>query len=111
MAAAKVEEEGNHDPTLPQHRPSIRINTNRTASIPPQPSSSSSSAGAKRTRYPPPDEGRLANLAQLDEFEKEIKTRGGPGRINFQEFHNVMSSPVLGARLQFLGSWIEMATF
>lgn len=126
-----AEKEERYDPTIPYHRPNVKVNTNHAPPQPHQASSSSSSttntttqhqdqqqatpaepssSNAKSKPHHIPSEARLARLAKLDGFEKEIKARGGPGRLNFQEFYMIMMSPI-GARLQFLGSWIEMASF
>lgn len=46
--------------------------------------------------------------AALNLIEHEDKERGGPGRLNFREFEEVMKGDK-GSSLGFLGSWIEMA--
>ncbi|KAI9888021.1 MAG: hypothetical protein M1823_000142 [Watsoniomyces obsoletus] len=57
-----------------------------------------------------PSESRLKRLQFLNEVELEMKKRGGPGRLNFEEFRDFMKSPA-GKRLAFMGTWVEMASF
>ena len=59
---------------------------------------------------PNPGSARLKWYAALDLIEHEDKERGGPGRLSFKEFEEVMKGEK-GASLGFLGSWIEMANF
>lgn len=53
---------------------------------------------------------KLKFLAMMESIKKEDEERGGPGRINFNEFVEIMKGPK-GARLGFVGLWIEMASF
>ena len=48
--------------------------------------------------------------AFLDCIEKEDKHRGGPGRINYEEFEQIMMSEG-GKSLSFVGAWIDLASF
>ncbi|KAI9767120.1 MAG: hypothetical protein M1840_005909 [Geoglossum simile] len=53
----------------------------------------------------------LERYVLLDKIEKEIEERGGPGRLSFGEFEEVMRSLRGRKLLGFVGSWIEMASF
>ena len=53
---------------------------------------------------------RLIWYAVLDMIEHEDEERGGPGRLNFEEFEEIMKGEK-GSKLGFLDSWIEMASF
>ncbi len=53
---------------------------------------------------------RLIWYAILDMIEHEDEERGGPGRLNFEEFEEIMKGHK-GSKLGFLDSWIEMANF
>ena len=53
---------------------------------------------------------RLIWYAVLDMIEHEDEERGGPGRLNFEEFEEIMKGDK-GSKLGFLDSWIEMASF
>ena len=59
---------------------------------------------------PPPDAKTLMFYAAMDMLEAEDEERGGPGRLSFKEWHEVMKGDK-GAGLGFLGSWIEIASF
>ena len=53
---------------------------------------------------------RLIWYAVLDMIEHEDVERGGPGRLSFEEFEEIMRGEK-GLKLGFLDSWIEMAGF
>jgi hypothetical protein len=57
-----------------------------------------------------PDKETLRWYACLDFIKAEDDERGGPGRLNYQEWEEVMKGDK-GQSLGFLGSWIEMASF
>ena len=107
------------DPTLPQHRPNGPLPESSSSSsldspavgaaVAPPPSSAVPVWPARPLPYKP-DQARLEFLKQLEDMEKEIKDRGGPGRIDFKEFSDIMRSD-LGIELSFLESWVEMASF
>ena len=58
---------------------------------------------------PPPLE-YLKYLSLMELFALRDAGRGGPGRISWEEFEEIMKGP-RGEDLGFLGAWIEMATF
>lgn len=53
---------------------------------------------------------RLIWYAVLDMIEHEDVERGGPGRLSFEEFEEIVKG-AKGEKLGFLDSWIEMAGF
>ncbi len=64
----------------------------------------------KPVRRSTPSAERLERLKLLNKMEMEIKQRGGPGRLSFEEFRTLIRSPV-GKKLSFISSWVEMASF
>jgi len=46
----------------------------------------------------------------LDKIEVEVKERGGPGRINYEEFEKLMRQDGW-RRFAFVGSWVDMVSF
>ena len=107
------------DPTLPQNRPSSPSQTHLNSTPHPLPSSSlpipSSSkqkqqASSQLLESTTPKLSTLRYWAALSLLEHEDKQRGGPGRLNFEEFEQIMKGEK-GRALGFLGTWIEMASF
>lgn len=62
----------------------------------------------KRTHETPPDLNTLRYYAALDMIEAEDKQRGGPGRLSFKEWDQVMKGEK-GNALGFLGTWLDIA--
>ncbi|KAL8794393.1 MAG: hypothetical protein Q9195_003092 [Heterodermia aff. obscurata] len=58
----------------------------------------------------PPSARYLRYLSLMELLERRDADRGGPGRISWEEFEEIMKGP-RGDELAFLGAWIEMATF
>lgn len=58
----------------------------------------------------PPGMDRLKYLSLMDLLERRDGDRGGPGRIHWSEFEEIMKGPK-GHELGFLAAWIDMATF
>ena len=112
------------DPTLPQNRP----NAAPSPRISPAPQVAASSSafenGEKRRKDDAgapllagklredtaPSEALCKFYACLDILEAEDRERGGPGRINFEEFEEIMMGEK-GAALGFLASWVEIGAF
>ena len=46
----------------------------------------------------------------LDKIEAEIKERGGPGRINYEEFERLMRQDGW-RKFAFVGSWVDIVSF
>ncbi|KAL8807554.1 MAG: hypothetical protein Q9223_004299 [Gallowayella weberi] len=59
---------------------------------------------------PPLSDDRLMTLALWTIVEEDDRKRGGPGRLNFSDFNEIMQGDK-GERLGFIGSWLETATF
>ena len=115
------------DPTLPQNRPnSLRTPSSKPITDPPT-STSAAELTAKvtmngvppnngqdeksdETDDAPPEPNMLMYYAALDMLEAEDEERGGPGRLSFAEWEDVMKGEK-GHALGFLGSWIEIASF
>lgn len=57
-----------------------------------------------------PREAIYKYWACLDLIEAEDRERGGPGRINFEEFEEIMQGEK-GNALAFLASWVEIGAF
>lgn len=121
------------DPTLPQNRPnslttpSVQSNTDpptsaSTSNLTPeftpkvvmngvlsnQPHSQDQSADDNDDASV--DYNTLSFYAALDILVAEDKERGGPGRLSFAEWKDIMRGEK-GQALGFLGSWIEIASF
>jgi hypothetical protein len=58
-----------------------------------------------------PTQERLRELAHLDEVEKDILMRGGPGRLNLAEFEEIIRSDRRGILQGVAESWLEWAEF
>lgn len=109
------------DPTLPQNRPHSLLLDNGISVALPSPSSPFPDRvnGILEPGCTPKLPGqpqrtlpleRLKYLSLLQLLEEGDNNRGGPGRVSWGEFEEIMKGPK-GQDLAFLGSWIEMATF
>ena len=122
------------DPTLPQNRPNsptatLSSSTKNTPSLTsastsiPEPTSKGSTNGVESKHHlgrdqnsadddddAPVGHDTLMYYAALDIIEAEDKERGGPGRMNFSEWEDIVKGRK-GTALGFLGSWIEIASF
>ncbi|KAG9557062.1 hypothetical protein KCU71_g11100, partial [Aureobasidium melanogenum] len=58
-----------------------------------------------------PSQERLRELARLDEEEKDIYVRGGPGRLNLEEFEQIIRSDKRGMLQGVAEAWLEWAEF
>ncbi|KAI5195993.1 hypothetical protein E4T39_07974 [Aureobasidium subglaciale] len=58
-----------------------------------------------------PTKDRLRELAQLDEEEKVIVARGGPGRLNLEEFEQIIRVDQRGMLQGVAEGWLEWAEF
>ena len=122
------------DPTLPQNRPnslaipSAKSSKDTTSTSTPELTPKATMAGVltgvpssnhlsqdqslEENGISPvkPDTDMLRYYAALDMLAAEDEERGGPGRLNFAEWEDVMKGEK-GLALGFLGSWIEIASF
>jgi Ca2+-binding EF-hand superfamily protein len=65
----------------------------------------------RRPNSPPPDT-RLRVLAYLDDVNREIDTRGGPGRLSFEEFEKfIKGGRKEGRQLAFVEEWLDLGSF
>lgn len=108
------------DMTLPHHRPSTPQLKDNGPSAPSrkeeataEDSTAERTTDAKPEPQEPPSLERLALLSEANEFEKEIKERGGPGRVNFDEFLAKVSEhrhrrPREEGNMMFLEEWIDV---
>lgn len=104
------------DPTLPQYRPNsaplkseLRAapSSTHSATLETTPVSSGDPSGPP---FPPLNADRLSFLRHMNFVEEEDKRRGGPGRISFDEFREVVTGPA-AAEMGFVGAWVDMAVF
>jgi hypothetical protein len=58
----------------------------------------------------PPSPNRLMKLVALNQAHKEIRLRGGPGRLSFEEFERLLISEQ-GRGLCFVEGWFELGSF
>jgi hypothetical protein len=105
LPSIQLGEDGPHDPTLPQFRPDS-----------PEPQSPGSVNSALK-HFPHSESDAVApSQAQLQRYllhrriEAEANERRGGGKLDFKEFEEVMNGE-RGRKLQFVGAWIEMASF
>lgn len=117
------------DPTLPQNRPNSLATPSAQSNSDPPTSTSTPELTPKVTMNgvpsnphdgqdqsaddaddAPVEPNTLMYYAALDMLEAEDKERGGPGRLNFAEWEDIMKGEK-GQALGFLGSWIEIASF
>ena len=93
------------DPILPQHR------SNGPSQLPhTQPPALSSSPEPMLDVEVLPSADTLRYYAALALLEYEDKERGGPGRLIYEEFEEIMEW-AKGESLGFLGTWMETASF
>lgn len=58
-----------------------------------------------------PSKIRLEELSRLDEEEKSILVRGGPGRLDYKEFEKIIRDDRNGLLRGIVESWLEWAEF
>ncbi|KAI4721940.1 hypothetical protein E4T48_01839 [Aureobasidium sp. EXF-10727] len=101
-------------PTLSMHRSPPTQHLQAPFSTPDMNSSASVFAPfhPDQTEQPDsPSQERLKILARLDEEEKEIIKRGGPGRLNLAEFEQIICSEPRGMLQGLAEGWLEWAEF
>ncbi|KAK1082661.1 hypothetical protein LTR48_006842 [Friedmanniomyces endolithicus] len=104
------------DPTIPQNKPSTSLD----ASQPSEGSTVESPARMEFSRADPrpprspkkaPSTRRLEELAALDEIDREIEERGGPGRLSLDEIEGMVSADATRQMRGLVTSWLEWAGF
>ncbi|KAK3077848.1 hypothetical protein LTS18_009094, partial [Coniosporium uncinatum] len=92
------------DPTLPQNRPTsedepIGDGEYKTPRVRTDPS-----------LVNPPSEERLARLSFLNSASRDIRNRGGGGRISWEEFEAFMKTEA-GRDMAFVESWLDVGNY
>jgi hypothetical protein len=59
----------------------------------------------------PPSKERLEHLIVLDQRERQIKLRGGPGRLSFEEVDELVKADPSRELRGLVISWLEWASF
>ena len=96
-------------PSASASTPSMDPTTPSKASSSSAPAGSTiSKAHSKYERYKAKMESDQEKF--LDKIEAEMKERGGPGRINYEEFEKLMKQDGW-RRFAFVGSWVDMVSF
>ena len=104
------------DPTLPQNRPnSALIETDLRATPPSAHSTTSktilaSPGDPSGLSIPPLSEDRQVFLHFMNQIERHDNARGGPGRISFAEFKEIVTGQAR-TQMGFIGAWVDMAIF
>lgn len=98
------------DPTLPQNRPNSLPLPDQTRPRPKAPQQQHDKEQYTTKPEDIPDIATLKYFAALDMHEAEDRARGGPGRMKFGDFEEVMKGEK-GEKLGFLTQWVEMASF
>ena len=100
------------DPTLPQHRPNSVSADDKQR---PTDNLSAPKTNAKNSHtaepLPAPTQARLEFLAWLDEEEKLIESRGGPGRMTFDEIEGIVNADSSKELRGLVTCWLEWASF
>ncbi|KAM3415779.1 hypothetical protein BST61_g9290 [Cercospora zeina] len=86
------------DPTLPQNRPSAES----------EPSGSISTTTVSTKVL---SKARLSKLVQLNEMEREMEDRGGPGRLAYDEVEHIVVADEKHELRGLVKSWLEWASF
>ncbi|KAL8969239.1 MAG: hypothetical protein Q9183_002095 [Haloplaca sp. 2 TL-2023] len=113
------------DPTLPHNRPNDTFTSDAQSSDPEEPSDEEilalngdpldwTSPSTQSDSHPKTQSKLLETdilfFIILKVIEEDDLSRGGPGRLNLQDFENVMTGDK-GQGLGFIGSWIDMCAF
>jgi Ca2+-binding EF-hand superfamily protein len=70
--------------------------------------SSETNAKKQSSLDEPPSEDRLEYLARINEIDHEIAVRGGPGRLDYEEFERFMTDE---SGHRFVEAWLELGSF
>ena len=98
------------DPTLPQNRPNTTTETAIPVPKVKPKGKASSHASLKKTRDAAIDKDTLLFWAALYLLEAEDEERGGPGRLNENEFLEIMLGE-RGKSMEFVGEWMNLTAF
>jgi Ca2+-binding EF-hand superfamily protein len=111
------------DPTMPQFRPNSDVelaaqhshhnvgSSHMNGSV-----NNKDKSESMQAKHPslltsfPPSRSQLEKYAALNVIEQEIMVAGGPGRLSFEEFEELMRGEK-GRKLAFVESWFELGSF
>ncbi|KAK0958659.1 hypothetical protein LTS01_021775 [Friedmanniomyces endolithicus] len=104
------------DPTIPQNKPSTSLDASQpsegsTVESPAQMEFSRADPRPPRSPKKAPSTRRLEELAALDEIDREIEERGGPGRLSLDEIEGMVSADATRQMRGLVTSWLEWAGF
>lgn len=85
------------DPTLPQNRPNVTAASCRSDPLPPH-------------QEPAPSIQLLEAYLELDEEQKRIDQRGGPGRLSYAEVESIAVEDTTTELRGIIKSWLELAS-
>lgn len=104
------------DPTMPQHRPNgpnsshtLEVDESADAQV----EGKGDSATNKATKEPstPPSQDYLELLVHHNELDEEIRTRGGIGRLSYDEVEELVRADHRKELRGLVTSWLEWASF
>ena len=97
------------DPTMPQNRPNSSTSLpSRAVSVP---ENDVDAIESSKEPEEPPSRERLERLCLLDQKERQIKLRGGPGRLSYEEVEELVKSDPTRELRGLVTSWLEWASF
>lgn len=103
------------DPTLPHNRPNAEPAAEPSVfkQAPNHDSNQSNLHHQSFVEIPeaPPHKQRLEFLASMDEVQREIDERGGPGRLSYDEVEAITIAETRGEIRGLIKSWLEFAAF
>ena len=97
------------DPTMPQNRPNSSMSPPMNAG--PAPDNELDALKSSEEPEEPPSRERLEHLCVLDQKERQIKLRGGPGRLSYDEVEELVKSDPSRELRGLVTSWLEWASF
>ncbi|EMC94808.1 hypothetical protein BAUCODRAFT_562798 [Baudoinia panamericana UAMH 10762] len=104
------------DPTMPQNRPntaSVVEDGALTHENAPRANKAGLplSSGESKSRPTVLSAARLSLLASMEEIDREVVTRGGCGRLSFDEVETIVKADRTNELLGLVKSWLEFASF
>lgn len=108
------------DPTMPQNRPNSALahpsakedssSSDSKADGPPSQNGNPASSPSKDAERPPSQE-RLEHLGALAAREANIKARGGPGKLSFDEIEAIVKQDTSKELKGLVTGWLDWASF
>ena len=99
------------DPTMPQNRPNTPSQIRSAGQTPTAIEGWKAFAAQELEESKPPSRDRLEHLSLLDEREREIENRGGPGRLSFNEVEDLVKADSSRELRGLVISWLDWASF